>query len=179
MAKAKRKECPHCGEDKAANYIAEHIKRVHPDEFDPNPAHRPSGYDPKYIDKVDEYLSDEVDKEVKFVKQKNEEKGYEMYGHNLKVQLPTIKGFAKFIDVPSSTLYDWRDKHEKFSEALTRIKDEQWERLVNKGLAGVYNSKIVDRMLSGNHGLKDRKDITSKGQKMSLTELAKAAEEDE
>ena len=52
---------------------------------------RPNEYKPEYVDKVDEYLASNQDEEVQVVKQANNEKGYEMYNHKLKVIRKTDK----------------------------------------------------------------------------------------
>ena len=57
---------------------------------------------------------------------------------------------------------------------------EQKERLVNMGLAGVYNSNIAKMMLSSNHGMKDRIETTADTKERDPTpeeiEAAKAYE---
>ena len=130
---------------------------------------RPTKYKKEYCKKVDVYLSEKVDKEVKVIKQVNEEKGYEMYDNKLKVQLPTIEGFAIFLEVNKTTLYEWEGKHPEFSNALDKIRTEQKERLINSGLAGDYNSTIAKLILSSNHGMKERSDYTSDDKPITVT----------
>lgn len=119
----------------------------------------PTKYKPEYIDKVDEYLAECQDEEKQVVKQASEK--YEMYDNKLKVNLPTVEGFAIFIGVPKRTLYDWRDVHEDFSHSLERIVEEQRKRLLNMGLSGDYNSTIAKLILSSNHGMSDRGVLTT------------------
>jgi len=127
---------------------------------------RPTEYKEEYIDKVDEYLKLNVDEEVQVVKQANTEKGYEMYDNKLKVRLPTIEGFAKFIGVNKTSLYEWEKVNQEFSNALGKIRTEQQQRLINMGLSGDYNSTIAKLILSSNHGMSERTDITSKGEQL-------------
>ena len=122
---------------------------------------RPTKYDPKYIDSVDEYLKSRQDEEVGIVRKSEDGKKYRVYEKRTKVKLPTMEGFALFIGVPRRSLYDWRDKHEDFSHSLEKIVQAQQERLLDKGLSGEYNSTIAKLVLSANHGMVERKDVTS------------------
>jgi len=117
-------------------------------------AGRPSEYKIIYNDKVDEYLELHKDEEVQVVKQSSDK--YEMYDSKLKVKLPTLKGFARFIDVNESTLYEWDKAYPLFSKSLDKIRVEQHDRLINAGLSGDYNSTIAKLILSSNHGMSER-----------------------
>lgn len=118
-------------------------------------------FDPIYIEKVDKYLKTRKDRNKKFLKQKNNEKGYLMYETRLQVKLPSIEGFASYIGVARKTLYNWEKNYPEFAEALDKIRSEQKERLVNSGLAGDYNPTIAKLILSSNHGMKERVDATT------------------
>ena len=133
----------------------------------PHPGGRPSEYREIYISKVDEYLATCED----------EYTGIGKDGLRLKVKLPTIEGFAQYLDVSKKSLYNWRDQHEEFLHALERIELEQKQRLLNCGLSGDYNPTIAKLVLSANHGMaeKSETDITSGGK--SLSELLDAAKE--
>jgi len=118
---------------------------------------RPVGiieYEEKYIKEVDKYLKKNKDRYTKFLKQKN--KDYSTYESRLKVKLPTIVGFAIYLNVSEKSLYNWADVHSEFRVALDKIKNEQKQRLINSGLAGIYNSTIAKLILSSNHGMKER-----------------------
>ena len=130
---------------------------------------RPSEYKEEYIVKVDVYLASREDEEVQVVKQSNTAKGYEMYDTKLKVNLPTIEGFASFIDVSKKSLYNWRDKHPKFLHALEKIEREQKKRLLDMGLSGDYNPTIAKLILSANHDMREKSEIdhTTKGEKIT------------
>lgn len=132
---------------------------------DTNKRGRPSEYKEEYINKVDEYLESRQDEDVQIVKQANAEKGYEMYDNKLKVRLPTIEGFARFIGVNKTSLYEWEKEHPDFSNALDKIRTEQQERLIDSGLSGDYNSTIAKLILSSNHGMREKTDtdVTSGG----------------
>jgi hypothetical protein len=119
---------------------------------DKNPVGRPTKYKEEFIDKADEYLMENQDSiEV---------------DSDIKVQLPTIEGFAGYIDINKDTLYEWGVKYPKFSDALDKIRREQLKRLVNEGLSGRYNSTIAKLMLANNHGMSDKQDTDVKGSLM-------------
>jgi len=118
-------------------------------------------YKEKYIKEVDKYLKKNKDRYTKFLKQKNLGKGYSTYESRLKVKLPTIVGFAIYLNVSEKSLYNWADVHSEFRVALDKIKNEQKQRLINSGLAGIYNSTIAKLILSSNHGMKERIDNTT------------------
>lgn len=122
---------------------------------------RPSKYKEEYIEKVDEYIELNQDEEVQKVKQSSEK--YEMFDNKLKVSLPTIEGFALFIGVNKTTLYEWEKDHDLFSNALDKIRIEQQKRLINSGLSGDYNSTIAKLILSSNHGMREKSDMTTNG----------------
>ena len=112
---------------------------------------RPTEYKDEYVDKVDVYLTmceDTVTEQGK-----------------LKVSLPTTDGFARFLGVARSSLYEWEKQHQEFSDALEKVRVEQKERLLNMGLSNDYNSTIAKLILSSNHGMSDstKTDITSNG----------------
>ena len=122
-------------------------------------AGQPSKYDRKYIPMVDEYLKTRKDTVFKFVKTDgNKTTGYERL---IDVKLPTIEGFALYINVTKKTLYNWRDKHPKFLHSLGKIVEEQRKRYLDKGLSGQYNPTIAKLILSSNHGMRERTDVTS------------------
>lgn len=103
---------------------------------------RPTKYDPKFCEKADEYLKQQQDEWLENGK--------------IRVHLPTVEGFALFLDVSKKTLYTWAGEHEEFLHALNKIMTKQLQRLVEMGLSGEYNSVIAKLMLSNNHGMKER-----------------------
>lgn len=124
---------------------------------------RPTKYKKKYIKMIDEYIEsckDEIEKTSKY----EGSQGSIDYDIRLTVKLPTIEGFALFIGVVVSTLYEWRKDHDDFSKALEMLKDIQKERLISKGLAGQYNSTICSLILSSNHGMARKSDLMSGGE---------------
>jgi hypothetical protein len=129
---------------------------------------RPTKYLEEYNNKVDEYLELHQDKELEKVGLKSE-KGYEKIDYVLRVNLPTIEGFARFIGVNKTTLYEWDKKYPDFSNSLDKIRIEQQTRLINEGLAGNYNPTIAKLILSSNHGMREKteQDITTGGKEIN------------
>lgn len=120
---------------------------------------RPTEYKEEYVDKVDEYLllcTDEVEEYHKTRGEKSD-----TYERLVNVKLPKIEGFAQFLDVDKTSLYEWEKKHKTFSHALNKIRTAQHNRLVDNGLAGVYSPVITKLMLSNNHGYKEKADVTT------------------
>lgn len=117
---------------------------------------RPSKYSPMLAERVEEYLAICKDKYNQVVKQINEDR--ETYDNVYEVQLPTIQGFALFLEINETTAYAWADEYPEFSKALDKIKQIQHERLVNHGLSGQYNPTIAKLILSSNHGYAEKTD---------------------
>ena len=103
---------------------------------------RPSEYKKEYIASVDEYLEQYKD---------------------LGDTTPTKEGFAIFIGTTKPTIYAWAEKHEEFLYALEKIESQQGRDLQNNGLSGKFNSTITKLMLSANHDMREKSDITTAG----------------
>ena len=126
-------------------------------------AGQPTKYDPKYNTYVDDYLELNID-EV-------ETNRWNLSGQHIKVRLPTIEGFALYIGVTRQTLYEWKETHQEFSYSLTRILNEQKKRLLNMGLSGHYNPTIAKLILSSDHGMREKSDITSDDKPLGVSTL--------
>lgn len=81
-------------------------------------------------------------------------------------QLPTLCGYAVYINAIEKTLYAWAKKKPRFRKSLDVILTLQKLNLIHNGLTGAYNSNIVKLLLSYNHGISERQeqvlDVTDK-----------------
>lgn len=114
---------------------------------------RPTKLTPELVDRAWEYIEQAQDS-IQTVGEKLV----------LKVNIPTIEGLANYLDTSRETLYQWEKENKDFSDILTRVRNNQAERLVNNGLAGTYNQVITKLMLS-KHGYveKSEQDTTHHG----------------
>lgn len=128
---------------------------------------RPIEYKEEYIEKVNEYLETCIDEEGEYHKTRGQNS--DSFERTLTVNLPTIEGFALYIKVAVSSLYAWAKLNEDFSKALELIKVEQKKRLLDKGLNGQYNSTIAKLILSSNHDMREKADVTTDGKSLTLT----------
>ena len=110
--------------------------------MDKNGIGRPTTYKPEYCDRVYEYLSTTGREQT---------------------ELPTIEGFAVYLGAARSSLYKWKEEHEEFSDTLDDILTYQKIQLINDGIYGgkEVNATIVKLMLQNNHGMRERRDVTS------------------
>lgn len=81
---------------------------------------------------------------------------YSMCGRE-QTELPTVEGFANFIDVDPDTIGNWGDKHPDFFGAIKKLKSRQKNQLINDGLYGgkEVNQAMAIFLLKANHGLKE------------------------
>lgn len=126
-----------------------------------NAVGRPTKYTPDFIQKVDEYLAHCVDTEREFHNTRGVKS--DSFQRIVDVNLPSIEGFAKYINVHNETLLDWGKKNKDFSVALDAIRREQHLRLIDGGLSGTY-SPVITKLLLYNHGYKEKSDVTSDGE---------------
>lgn len=142
---------------------------------------RPSEFKEEYIEKVDDYLEENQDEVEAVLESENERTGRVRYDPKLKVKLPTIEGFARYINVSKKSLYNWEKEHPKFLHALEKIKIEQQQRLINMGLSGDYNPTIAKLVLSANHNMREKADLTSDNKEIgsNLIDLIKYAHSEE
>lgn len=107
------------------------------------PAGRPTSYTPELIERAKDYLDN---------------------FHNSKDVVPSLEGFAIYLGIHSSTVYEWLKEPDKeeFSDIVERIMDTRAQMLQNKGLEGVFNSNITKLLLS-KHGYVEKSDVTTDG----------------
>lgn len=71
--------------------------------------------------------------------------------------VPSVAGLARYIGVIRTTLYDWAERHQRFSDTLQEIDAEQHRVALGKGILGEYNPTICKLVLA-NHGYSERID---------------------
>lgn len=115
---------------------------------------RPTDYTPEVINKLEEYLS---------------QCGREQ------TELPTVEGFALYIDVDTDTINNWADKkddngslvHPEFFGAYKKLFNKQKNQLINDGLYGgkEINTAMAIFLLKVNHNMVEtnRTELTGKG----------------
>jgi len=113
---------------------------------------RPTKYDSSFVDEIDSYL---------------ETTGREQ------TELPTIEGFAKYLDVTSETLRQWEKEYPDFSLTIKKLEERQKNQLMNDGLYGgkEVNSVMAIFLLKVNHGMVEtsRQEMVGKdGQPLQL-----------
>lgn len=128
---------------------------------------RPSGYDPKYIDMVDDYLKTTGIVEKEFHKTRSDNSN--SYEREYDVNLPKVEGFSSFIDVPLSTMKGWEDDYPEFSTALDKIRKEQHNMIVDGMASGKISQVLGKLMLSSNHGYREKSDLTTDGKAINLS----------
>ena len=103
---------------------------------------RPTKYTPELLDKANTYLS--------------------TYSR----LIPSHQDLCLSLDISESTLYDWAQKHDEFSEILARVKLTQFTVAMDGGLGGEMNANLV-KLLMGKHGYSDKVDTVSSDGSMS------------
>jgi len=113
---------------------------------------RPTKYDDSMPEKVYAYI-DKCSKN----KQGETRDGLEI------ARLPLLCGLATYLKVNIDTVFEWRKSYVPFTDACKDLLAVQKDLLIQSGLAGSFNSTIAARILGANHGMSDKKDITTNG----------------
>lgn len=126
------------------------------------PGGRPTDYSQEMLQKTKEYiLSCNEEHEVRYRPTLTKEGKIldEPYVH-YNPKIPTIEGLAYELKVNKTTIYEWENKHEEFSNVIDELRNKQASQLVNKGLSGQYNSTIAKVLLT-KHGYREGLDQTT------------------
>lgn len=76
------------------------------------------------------------------------------------IKLPTIEGLSLFLDIARETVYDWEKKYKEFSDIIGRLRANQANELIQRGLSGKYNPTITKVLLT-KHGYREGVDTTT------------------
>lgn len=77
-------------------------------------------------------------------------------------RLPTLKNFAKEIEVAYTNVYQWIKKHKKFRHAFTQAKKIRKWFLIENGLQGMYNPAFAMFVAKNITDMKDVQKIEEK-----------------
>ncbi len=85
-------------------------------------------------------------------------------------KLPTVEGLSLALDVTRKTVQNWANDENKpeFLRIFDRVKAEQAEKLLQKGLTGDYNATMAKMMLT-HHGYVERSQVDSVSSDGSMT----------
>lgn len=72
--------------------------------------------------------------------------------------VPSVAGLAVHMMIARSTIYEWKERKDDFSDILEYLMSVQNEILLNGGLGGSLNSTITKLMLT-KHGLSDKQEL--------------------
>lgn len=132
---------------------------------------RPTKYSPDILKRTNEYIESCQDEVFEF------QKGHgatDTYERRVRVNIPTLEGLAIALRVHRDTLHQWAKDYTTFSDTLEFLKQVQAHRLMLGGLSNDYNHTIAKLMLSSNHGMKERSDVTTDDEKLPVPLLANA-----
>jgi hypothetical protein len=137
------------------------------------PVGRPTKYKPEYCQQLIDYMAEEGEEVKKpFAYEGN------VTDHVLGYLPRFFEGFAKKIGVTTSTIAEWRDNHEEFSEAYKKAKDIQLEKMVKGTMSGVYNSAGAIFALKNMCGWRDKHEVEGNVTFEPITFVIEKADED-
>lgn len=119
-----------------------------------HPGGRPTIYGPHIIKAAEQYLKDCEDEEYEFHKTRGDKS--DSFEERVRVKLPTIEGLAVALKVRRETIYEWEKEEgkEEFSNIVAKLRAIQADRLISKGLSGIYNPMIAKVLLT-KHGYRE------------------------
>jgi hypothetical protein len=81
------------------------------------------------------------------------------YLDNYSTVVPTVEDFALYLDINRDTVYDWKNKHDEFSDIVDKVLHVQASKLIDGSLRGELNSSISKLILSGKHNYVEKKEV--------------------
>lgn len=113
---------------------------------------RPIEYEHSYAVKAEKYLEECQDGYHRVLQSQNKKR--KIYTKKFQVKLPNIGGLAVYLNIARSTIYEWAQKYQDFSDILEKILAEQESRLISNGLSGEYAPTITKVMMT-KHGYRE------------------------
>lgn len=123
-----------------------------------HPGGRPTKYNKDVVKKTYEYINECED--IYY----NYQKGFgatNTFERRVSAQFPTREGLALRLGIHTDTLVEWDKKYPELSVALDALDQKQKEMIIRGSINGDYNPMIAKLVLSANHGMKERTDVTS------------------
>lgn len=99
---------------------------------------RPTKYKPEYCQALIDFFDVEPYEERQIQHYKNGDVSWSDY-KRFPNRIPTLRKFAKSINVNYTTVYEWIEKHKEFSNAFTHAKEIRKWFIIENGLEGLYN----------------------------------------
>lgn len=122
---------------------------------------RPTDYNEEMLQKTKEYISAcNEEHEVRYRPTLNGKEIIQEPYIFYNPKIPTIEGLAYELKVNKTTIYEWENKFEEFSNVIDELRNKQASQLVNKGLSGQYNPTIAKVLLT-KHGYREGQDLTT------------------
>jgi hypothetical protein len=77
--------------------------------------------------------------------------------------IPTVEGLSLYLGTSRETVYAWAKEEDKkeFSDTVKVLLSKQGLGLQRGGLNGAFNATIAKLLLSSNHGMRERTDLTT------------------
>lgn len=127
---------------------------------------RPTKYKPEYAKKIIEFFDVEPFEDMELPHYFDTEEHRVKWKDYKRVarKLPTLRDFAKRIEVPIRTVYDWLDeKHQsykkEFSHAFTHAKELRKDFLIQNALQGLYPPATFKFVAVNLTDMRDKTDI--------------------
>ena len=156
---------------------------------------RPTKYKPKHCDKLIEFFDQEPYEDVEidhYEKTKGKAGKVVVWTDSKRVanKLPTLRDFAKTINVHVSNVYEWLNENstafqKEFRDAFMCAKGIRRDFLIQNGLQGLYPPASFKFVAINLTDMVDQSDLTSGGEKikagaeLSIPEMKKRIQEAE
>lgn len=88
--------------------------------------------------------------------------------------IPTVEGFASYLQIHKDTAYEWAKIDENFSDVLREVKQQQASMLINGSLNNKMNPTIAKLLLSSKHGYIEKNQTENTGESKIIVETRHA-----
>lgn len=84
-------------------------------------------------------------------------------------ELPSRVGLCLRLKTSNVTLIEWGKNNPLFLNALRSLDNAQHQQLINRGMNGTGNTTITKLMMMSNHGYKEKTDVTSNDESITIS----------